>query len=275
MKSIKLGGYMFIEERHQKILELIEKDGRVAILDMKDKFHISIESARRDLRILEEKGLLKRTHGGAITLPQVGTKPPRHRDITNMKKEPNYAEIARKATTFVHENDIIYITSGSVGFMMLDYLPRDISYTIVVNSVSLADALKYWDNIEVYVVGGKMRMHGTTSIVDSFATAFVKNLHFDTCFMTAGGYDTSFGLSNGTAETATYQCAVIENSRKKILLMPSNKIGFKAFVKVCDADVFDVLITDWDCVEVELLKMEELGVEVIVVDNPDHEGKDR
>lgn len=266
---------MFIEERHQEILKLLEKEGRVAILDIKDKFHISIESARRDLRILEEKGLLKRTHGGAISLPQVGTKPPRHRDIINMKKEPNYSEIARKAADFVHENDIIYITSGSVGFMMLDYLPRDIPYTIVVNSVSLADALKYWDNIEVYVVGGKMRMHGTTSIVDSFATTFVKNLHFDTCFMTAGGYEASFGLSNGTAETATFQCTVIENSRKKLLLMPSSKIGFKAFVKVCDADVFDLLITDWDCVEDELQKVKELGVEVIVVDNPMDAGKGR
>jgi DeoR/GlpR family transcriptional regulator of sugar metabolism len=111
-----------------------------------------------------------------------------------------------------------------------------------------------------------MRQHGTTSLVDSFATAFVKNMHFDISFISAGGVDAGFGLSNGTDETATFQRAVIENTRKNILLMPSQKIGFKAFIKVCDVNKFDTLITDWDALEDELIKIEEAGVETIVVE---------
>jgi DeoR/GlpR family transcriptional regulator of sugar metabolism len=257
---------MFIEERHQAILDFIQTNGRISIGDIQEKYDVSVDSARRDLRILEERGLLKRTHGGAIPIQQVGLCPPRHRDMKNMEVWDNYAAIAKKGAEFIKENDIVYLTSGSVGFIMLKYLPKDIRYTLVLNSVSLADELKFWDNITVYIVGGKMRMHSTTSLVDSFATAFVKNMHFDVCFMTGAGYDSDFGFSNGTDETATFQRAVINNSRKKILLMPNPKIGFKAFIKVCDTNKFDTLITDWDSVEDELNKIEESGVKIIVAE---------
>ena len=257
---------MFIEERHQAILDFIQANGRISISDIQGKFYVSVDSARRDLRILEERGLLKRTHGGAIPIQQVGLCPSRHRDMKNMEIWGNYAAIAKKGAAFVKENDIVYLTSGSVGFIMLKYLPKDIKYTLVLNSVSLADELKFWDNVTVYIVGGKMRMHSTTSLVDSFATAFVKNMHFDVCFITGAGYDSDFGFSNGTDETAAFQRAVIDNSRKKILLMPNQKIGFKAFIKVCDTNKFDILITDWDSVEDELNKIKESGVKVIVVE---------
>lgn len=260
---------MFIEERHQEILKIVNEKGRILISEIQELFNVSVDSARRDLRIMEEKVLLKRTHGGAIPLIQVGVMPPRIRDMKNMKVYDNYDSIAKKGAEFVKENDIVYLTSGSVGFIMLKYLPRDIGYTLVLNSVTLAEELKYWDNVTVYIVGGKMRQHGTASLVDSFATSFVKNMHFDVSLMTAGGVDASFGLSNGTDETATFQRTVIENTRKNILLMPNQKIGFKAFIKVCDVNKFDTLITDWDTLEEELIKIQETGVDVIVVEKQD------
>lgn len=258
--------FMFIEERHQAILKIIQENGRISIGEIQEKFDVSIDSARRDLRLLEERGLLKRTHGGAIPLQQVGILPPRHRDMKHMDVYENYAAIAKRSAEFIRENDIVYLTSGSLGFIMLKYLRRDIPYTLVLNSVSLAEELKYWDNVTVYITGGKMRMHGTTSLVDSFATSFVKNIYFDVCLLTGAGYDSDFGFSNGTDETATFQRTVIENSRKKILMMPHQKIGFKAFIKVCDTNKFDILVTDWDAVEDELNKFEDAGVQVIVVD---------
>lgn len=257
---------MFIEERHQEILKMIRENGRISIGEIQEKFDISVDSARRDLRLLEEQGLLKRTHGGAIPIQQVGICQPRRREPENMEVYENYAAIAKKSAEFVHENDIVYLTNGSLGFIMLTYLPRDIHYTLVVNSVTLAEALKYWDNVTVYIVGGRMRMHGTTSLVDSFATNFVKNMHFDVCLMTGAGYEAEFGFSNGTDETAAFQRTVIENSRKKVLMMPNQKIGFKAFIKVCDTGKFDTLVTDWDAVEDELNKFEDAGVQVIVAD---------
>jgi len=264
---------MFAEERHNEILKIIGEIGRIKISDIQVLFNVGLDSARRDLRILEEKGLLKRTHGGAIPLPQVGACMPRDLDYKKFadkqNKEaitPDYAAIAKKSAEFIKENDVIYLTSGALGFVMLRYLPKSFPYTLVVNSVALADELKFWDNITVYVTGGKMRMHSRGSMVDTLAANFVKNIHFDLNLLTGGGYEAEFGFSNGTDETANFQRIVIHNSRKNVLMMPSKKIGLKVFIKVCDADKFDVLVTDWDAVEDELVKIGELGVEVIVAE---------
>ena len=258
---------MLMEERQIKIAELIEQKGRITIGEITELFEISHESARRDLRILESKGLCKRAHGGAIKQMPAGFMPPRNRNFYEMPIFENYEQIAKQAVTHIKEHQIIYLTGGSFGFHMCHYLPRDIHYTLVVNSIDLANRLRHLTNADLYGVGGKMRQ--STSVVDSMATDFVSRMHFDLCFITGGGLTSEFGLSNGTDETAAFQRKVIENSRKKILLLPSQKIGTDAFIKVCNADKFDLLITDWDCVEDEITKIEEKGVEVTIVEpNP-------
>lgn len=257
---------MFIEERHNEICKTIKENGRITISEIATKYGISDESARRDLRLLEQKGLCKRTHGGAILSGQVSVRPPKDRNFDSMPIFDNYKEIARIAANMIRENDTVYLTGGSFGYIMISFLPRNIYYTLIVNSVDIAKYLREFDNLDVYIVGGKMRQSG--SIVDSFASNFVGCLHFDLCFITGAGVTANFGLSNGTDETATFQRAVINNSRNKCLLMPSNKVGVDSFVKVCEVDVFDSIITDWDCIEDQILAIEEKGVEVIVVEEP-------
>lgn len=255
---------MFMEERQQEIAEEIKENGKVMIAEIAKKYSISEESARRDLRLLEQKGLCKRTHGGAIRLPQVSVRPPVNRDFEKMPVFANYREISRQAITKIKENDIVYLTGGSLGYIMIPFLPKDISYTVVVNSVDIAKALRSFENIDVYIVGGKMRQSG--SVVDSFANEFVSHLHFDVCFITGGGLTSDFGLSNGTDETATFQRTVIKNSRSRYLLLPGAKIGTDSFVKVCDVEVFDEVITDWDCMEEQIMVLEEKGVKVTIVE---------
>ena len=111
-----------------------------------------------------------------------------------------------------------------------------------------------------------MRQSG--SLVDSLANEFVSRLHFDLCFITGAGLTAEFGLSNGTDETATFQRTVIKNSRYRCLVIPSSKIGVDSFIKVCDVDAFDSIITDWDCVEDQIAAIEERGVEITVVEEP-------
>lgn len=257
---------MFIEERHQEISEIINTNGKITIGEITSKYGISDESARRDLRLLEQKGVCKRTHGGAIATGQVSVRPPVNRDFETMPVFDNYKEIARAAADQIRENDTVYLTGGSFGYIMVSFLPRDIHYTVIVNSVDIGKALRSFDNIEVYISGGKMRQSG--ALVDSLATEFVSRLHFDLCFLTGAGLTADFGLSNGTDETAAFQRTVIKNSRKKCLLIPGAKVGVDSFIKVCDVDVFDSIITDWDCVEEQILAMEEKGVEITIVEEP-------
>ena len=257
---------VFMEERQREIADQIRKNGKITIAEIAEKYNISDESARRDLRLLDENGLCKRTRGGAITPLQTRMIPPPDRNYDLMTYGDNYVAIAKRAAQDVHENDVVYLTSGSLGFLMLRHLPRDIKYTLVINSVDLANRLRAWENVEVWLAGGKMRR--SASMVDSMAVEFVKKLHFDICFITGAGVTAQFGLSNDTDETATFQRAVVANSRKRILLMPGQKVGRIAFIQVCPAEKFDTLITDWEGIEDELSKIGEAGVEVIALEKP-------
>lgn len=257
---------MFMEERQQEIAQLIAANGTISVAEITQKYGISDESARRDLRLLEQKGLCQRTHGGAIRPQQVSVRPPTDRDFSKMPIFDNYREIARAAAAHIKRNDVVYLTGGSFGYIMLSFLPRDTPYTVIVNSIDIGKELRAWDNIEVYVTGGKMRQSG--SMVDSLATEFVSRIHFDLCFITGAGLTAEFGLSNGTDETAAFQRAVIKNSRRKILLLPAHKIGKNSFIRVCPVESFHRVITDWDCLEEQVTAIEQAGVSVTVVEKP-------
>lgn len=257
---------MFMEERHQQIADSIRNNGKITVAEITKQYGISEESARRDLRLLEQKGVCKRTHGGAIMLQQVNVRPPLDRDFSRMPVFDNYREIARKAAELIQEHDVVYLTGGSFGHILISFLPRDIHYTVVVNSVETGKELRPFDNIDIYVAGGKMRQSGT--MTDSLANEFVSRIHFDLCFITGAGLTADFGLSNGTDETASFQRTVIKNSRKRCLLMPGTKVGADSFIKVCGAEVFDTIITDWECVEDQISALEEKEIKLIVVEEP-------
>ena len=98
---------MFIEERHQAILDLLNEKGSITTTEIQEKFAVSYDSAKRDLRILEEKGLLKRTHGGAIKLRQIAfSKPPKVtcKDIKEVKENYVLIEVADGVKIRVNKN---------------------------------------------------------------------------------------------------------------------------------------------------------------------------
>jgi len=256
---------VFMEERHQEILQVITRQGRISISEIQERYGVSVDSARRDLRILEEKKLLKRTHGGAIPLASVGFKPPAQHTVRDMAEiNPYYDAIARRACAFIREDEALFITSGTVGYLMLRHLPKNIAYTIVTNSMIIADELKAEERIAVYLIGGRVRSRG--NCVDALAVEMIKKLRLDLNFITGAGFSAAFGLSNGTPELAAFQQAVIANSRRNIVLAPCNKIGFTGFLQVARTEEFDVLITDEEAVEEELAAIRECGVEVVVAE---------
>ena len=255
---------LFIEERHQAILDLLKANGRISIGEIQEKFGVSNDSARRDLRILEENGLLKRTHGGAIPLRQIGFGKPAKttvRDITVVKE--NYFAVAMKALSLIHENDVLYLTPASVGLFMAQNMP-DFSLTVVTNSIIIADELRMKDNIRVILLGGDMGTDGCCK--KTMAVEMVNRLRFDIGFVTAASISADFGLSIQSSENVGFINAVIASSKRRVGLFPTEKIGFESILQICPADKLDMLITDWDAPEEELKKFDEMGIEVMVVE---------
>lgn len=251
---------MFSDERRQLILEMLNKNGRILVKDLASKFEISIDSIRRDLSIMEENGVLKRTHGGAIPI----------NNVRNMSqpRAMRYGEgsvyqnaIAKLAVTFIKENQTIFIGGAAIHYVMLKYLPRDISYTIVTNSVEIAYHLRDLENVQLYLIGGFVKSSG--NITDPLANEFVRQFTFDLCFATAGALSTK-GLSTATPEVSIFHKTIFDSSRKIIALIEHYKFGENMFSNMYPLNKLNLIITDDETTEESIDLIKDQGAEILV-----------
>ncbi|MGG1658352.1 DeoR/GlpR family DNA-binding transcription regulator [Brevibacillus sp. NRS-1366] len=257
---------MFSDERRDKILDLLQKDGRVLARDLADLFDMSIDSIRRDLTIMEEKGLLKRTHGGAIPVSKVRTSP-LPPALRYQVSSPHQQAIAKIAASFIQEKDTVFIGSAGIHYCMLPFLP-DLPITVVTNSIKVADALKDRETIDVYLVGGKVKNSG--SITDALANEFLRQFTLDICFVTGGGISKN-GVSTSTPEVASLGRVVAEISRRTICLAPHEKLGTDFFVKEVPITDIDLLITDDEASMEAIEEIESNGVQVVIAKTEENE----
>lgn len=259
---------MYIEERHQAILDWLSEKGSISNADIQENFGVSYDSAKRDLRILEEKGLLKRTHGGALPLRQIAVSRPAKTTIRELNcVRENYLEIAKTAVSMIQNNDVVYIPSATVGLFMVQNLPEHLKIRVVTNSIVIAEELRTKDNISVIMLGGEMDDKG--NCYDTIAVETIKRLRFDKCFITSACISASFGLSIQKTQAISFWNALIDSSKLTVGLYPKEKIGFDSIVSICPANRLDTLITDWDASEEDLKLFDEQEINVVVVDKPE------
>jgi DeoR family transcriptional regulator, fructose operon transcriptional repressor len=252
---------MFSGERRKKIFEILEREGRVLVKELAEQFDVSIDSIRRDLSIMEDDQLLKRTHGGAIPLPAVRSMP-RDNEERYGESTPYQKQIAESAAAYINPDQTVFIGGASIHYAMIPYLPRDFSFTVVTNSVEIAYRLRDFGNIHTYLIGGKMKISG--NITDPLAAQFAERFNFDLCFATGGGL-TARGLSTSTPEVALFHEKVYENSRRIITLAEHTKVSVDLFISMYPLKKLDIILTDEETTSAQVDELEAHGVKVIKV----------
>ena len=251
---------MFTEERREKILEMLEREGRVLAKELADEFGLSIDSIRRDLSIMEEQGLLKRTHGGAIPIGNVRTLP---KPLSLRFGDGNAYQnaIAKKASSYIQEGQTVFVGGASTHFVMLKYLPRNIQFTVVTNSVEIAYHLREVENIQTYLIGGLVKSSG--NITDAIANELARQFTIDVCFATAGGLSEK-GLSTATPEVAIFHKTIYDNSKILVTLIEHSKFGIDMFSRMYPVEKLDVVITDEETTQDKIDSIKSRGVEVVI-----------
>lgn len=252
---------MFAEERRDLILSKLKTNRRILAKDLAEELNISIDTIRRDLSIMEEGGLLKRTHGGAIPISKVRRNPVDN-NIRYSEGTEHQNAVAKAAAEYIEQGDTVFIGGASIHYILLKYLPLDKKFTVVTNSLTIAEKLKQYNNIETYIVCGNIKYE--EGIVDALATEFVRGLRIDLAFLTGGGLTAEHGLSNSTAEGAVFQKTVAQVSRKKVCLANFDKIGAEFFSKTIDLRDLDLIITDWEAPDKEIEKIRKMGVNILI-----------
>jgi DeoR family transcriptional regulator, fructose operon transcriptional repressor len=259
---------MFVEERKSKILQRLEDEERVDVIELGKLLEVSESTVRRDLKELEEANLLKRTHGGAVSM-RMATKQSVTIEPSFLEKEIQHPSekkaIARKALEWIKEGDTILLDSGTTTFYILQELKSFKHLTVVTNAIISPAFLELHSGIELLFLGGLYRPQ-TQSLIGMFTEQCLNLIRVDKCFIATNGVDPSIGLTTPSMAEAEIKRKMISCAQEVILVTDSSKFGKSSFAKFADLDDVDVCITDSGIREEERKSLSTSGIKVITAE---------
>lgn len=254
---------LFLNERQQSIIDIIEKKGSVRVSQLGKQFHVSEETIRRDLEKLEIEGFVKRIHGGAIRRNSLeGVEiPVLQRQGTNIEEKDM---IAKKAASFVENGDIIAIDASTTGYQMTKYL-KGKKLTVITNSILVTIGLIQEEEIQVILIGGYAKAE-SMSLVGNFAERVIHDYHVDKYFFSCMGVDFVRGVSEIHEAQAEMKKQIFNISEALYLLVDHSKFGEKSLIRLCDLKNIHYLITDNKVSIDKIRELNKIGIKVFVAE---------
>ncbi|MEE6452280.1 DeoR/GlpR family DNA-binding transcription regulator [Gottfriedia acidiceleris] len=234
------------EERKNEILKELNKKGKVKVVELVEQFNVSEETIRRDLMMLEEKGLLKKVYGGAIKTVYQNEEPPfTQRTIVNQEAK---VKIGKKAIDLISNGDVIAIDVGTTMLEFAHGIVNKKDITIITNSLPVSALLTESLNQnkftgQILLLGGIIDPK-QQSICGSMTEQLLDQFNIDKAFISAGGVSTKNGVSNYHLHESLVSRKMVEVSKQVILLTDFSKMGVDTFCKVCALEKVDVIVSD-------------------------------
>ncbi len=255
---------MFAEIRKQMIVDFVNQKSNVTLGELCEKFSVSPATVRNDLRALEKEGLLKRTHGGAISIRKVTYEPNAYqKEIEHVSEKKMIAEVA---FSMIEKGDSIALDTGTTTFELAKKLKDSENITVVTYDLQIASYLEEYSGVDVFLAGGYLRrdFHCTTgkTTLDS-----LEGLNVDKAFLGANGIDLEHGAMTPHLDTADIKEKIKTAANRVILLADSSKIGKSSFVTFCGLDEIDVFITDTNAPKAFISELEKRDIDVKTITN--------
>ncbi|WP_370185521.1 DeoR/GlpR family DNA-binding transcription regulator [Rhodococcus wratislaviensis] len=230
-------------ERHKAIVNALNSAGVVSTEGLVQLLGVSQETVRRDLALLEERGTLRRVHGGAASLVARGGEEPSFTERSQLEHEAK-AELAQAAVSLIHTGQTIVIDIGTTAVEVARAIPHSFRGTVATPSLLVAAELAERPSVDLLVCGGRVRK-GDLACANAHAKAFFTDLYADLAFVSSGGLDTEIGLTDFHLDEVDVRKTILANSAHSYVLADSSKIGRVAPHRVCTLDTLDGLITDF------------------------------
>jgi DeoR family transcriptional regulator of aga operon len=263
MKSTKDGNnnVVFREERLEKIIALLEKEDRLVTKNLPEILNTTSVTIRKDIAILEQRGLLKRTHGGAIKPRKLF-----HGLALNEKEKLNLEEkirIAKKAAKLISEGDTIILDSGSTTSFIAKEIKHMKGITVITNAINIVSILLDSD-IDVILIGGSL-LKETSTLVGPLADDVLRKISADKLFIGVDGIDFEVGLTTPNIIEANTSHVMMEMSGEIILVVDASKFGRRSLGVISKVSEVNSIITTKKLSENELKKFADYDVEVFIV----------
>lgn len=238
-------------ERHRFITEILSQRGRILVQELAQLCRISLETARRDLALLERRGILQRSHGGAVfaqhaasgtsSVPSQIEQGESFRDRSNQSPDSK-TRIAKRALQLINPGDCLLLDSSSSSWFLARQLP-DIQLVVLTNSVHIIQTLAVKANVRVIGLGGEYSAK-YEDFVGVLAEQMLKEFVINKLFFSCHGISPEGGIRESNEHHARLKQQMLLSSEHKILLADASKFGRRSFARICHYREIDTLITD-------------------------------
>jgi DeoR family transcriptional regulator, fructose operon transcriptional repressor len=228
-------------QRRQAILAEVRKASAVSADDLALRFGVSVETIRRDLRSLRDRGLLERVYGGAMSVQTTeGTYAARSASHRERKQA-----IAKLAAGLIDPDDTIIIDIGTTALEVARALPETFRGRVLTNSVPVAMELSAREEIELVLSGGQVRP-GDAACFGRRADDFFEEFYADKAFLGSGGVHAEAGLTDYHPHEVATRRVIIAHAGARYVLADSSKLGAVAVHRVCPLSRITAVLTDSD-----------------------------
>ncbi len=240
---------VYATERQGLIERMLVEEGRVAVVELAERFGVTTETVRRDLDALEQAGALRRVHGGAVALERASTAEASVLERTALRADTKQ-RIAARALDVLGDafTGSLYFDAGTTTAAVAGQLPARLAEIrgdaeVVTHSLTLAPALAGADRVALTVVGGRIR-GVTAAAVGAGTVRSIQSLRPDVVFVGTNGVSAGFGLSTPDPEEAAVKDAIVRAARRVVVVADASKFETESLVSFAALDAVDLLVTD-------------------------------
>jgi DeoR/GlpR family transcriptional regulator of sugar metabolism len=227
--------------RRFELVRLAKRAGQLSIAQLSAQFGVSADTIRRDLDLLSIRGLVRRTHGGAVVadyLAQTECAPAQRSGIRTAEK----TRIAKCASELINNGESLMLNGGSTTLLFAAELSGKRDLTVVTNALGIPPSLPHDAVRDIVLLGGEYRPESNTT-VGSIAFCGTVPVNTDSAIVGVGGIVPD-GLYAGLLQDATMTANMIARARRTIVLADSTKFGRRLLGHIASLDKIDVLVTD-------------------------------
>jgi DeoR family transcriptional regulator, aga operon transcriptional repressor len=250
------------EERRRAILEILNREGRVLVLDLAKRFETSQVTIRKDLEELHAHGVIHRTHGGALPAREGALEDPTLREKEKLHRKEKL-RIADAAARLVQEGQVVILDSGTTTTAIARALRHFQNLTIVTNAVNIVAELS-GTSVEVILTGGTLRKN-SFSLVGPIAEETLHRLNADLLFLGVDGFDVHYGLSTPNLLEAKVNRVMVEVAKRTVAACDSSKFGRRSLSLIMPPTALHEVITDRAAPKSDVNALKKAGIEVTLV----------
>jgi DeoR family transcriptional regulator of aga operon len=257
-----------ISRRSEQIIKFLLSSGTATIDELLAVAGSSAPSIRRDLARLENRGLIRRTHGGATLVEPLLYEPFRY-DSSFLAREQRKAAEKRRiglaAAELVQAGETVGLTAGTTTTHIGRSLRHREKIQVVTNAINIGMELCNQPGIRTYLTGGVVPWAWSFSLTGSAALDFLDNVYMDKVFLSVTGLDADRGATTLEADEALVYRKMLKQAKKVIVAADSSKLGKVSPAFICPLNDIHILITDTGATPEALAPFERQDIQVIRV----------